>query len=108
MFGHSSLPVLLGERLSVGGVACAMTVVNRSIPIAHFQNEWQTGERMGARSIMGSFGGTIARVKIFRSRKSTCTETETLKILKQKGKKVPKGLCFCVTTFRLCFQPFCF
>ena len=25
--------------------------------IAHFQKEWQTGARVGGRSIMGSFGG---------------------------------------------------
>ena len=52
--------------------------------IGHFQKEWQTGAKMGTRSIMGSFGGTVARAKISRSRKSTWTETETLKILKQK------------------------
>ena len=28
--------------------------------IAHFQKEWQTGARMGSRSIMGSFGGAFA------------------------------------------------
>ena len=33
--------------------------------IAHFQKEWQTGAKMGARSIMGSFGGAIARAKTF-------------------------------------------
>ena len=30
--------------------------------IASFQKEWQTGSRIGARSIMGSFGGTTAQV----------------------------------------------
>ena len=40
-------------------------------PIAHFQKEWQTGARMGARSIMGSFEGAVARAKSSRSRKST-------------------------------------
>ena len=34
---------------------------------AHFQKERQTAARMGAHSIIGSFG---ARAKIFRSRKS--------------------------------------
>ena len=52
--------------------------------LAHFQKEWQTGASMGALSIMGSFGGAVARAKISRSRKSTWTETETLKIMKQK------------------------
>ena len=33
--------------------------------IAHFQKEWQTGTRMGSRSIMGSFGGAFARAKTF-------------------------------------------
>ena len=32
---------------------------NHSYLRAHFQNEFQTGARMGARSIMGSFGGTV-------------------------------------------------
>ena len=32
---------------------------------AHFQKEWQTGARMGSRSIMGSFGGAFARAKTF-------------------------------------------
>ena len=35
------------------------------IAIAHFQKEWQTVERMGARSIMGSFGATIVRALRF-------------------------------------------
>ena len=39
--------------------------------IAHFQKEWQTRARAGARSIMGSFGGAVARAKISRSHKST-------------------------------------
>ena len=30
-------------------------------PIAHFQKEWWTGARMGACSVMGLFGDTIAR-----------------------------------------------
>ena len=33
--------------------------------IAHFQKEWQTGARMGSRSIMGSFGGAFARADFF-------------------------------------------
>ena len=33
--------------------------------IAYFKKEWQTGARMGARSIMGSFGGIIVCTKIF-------------------------------------------
>ena len=53
-------------KMSAGVVACSRQLLG----IAHFQKEWQTGERMGARSIMGSFGGTIARAKIFRSHKS--------------------------------------
>ena len=40
-------------------------------PIAHFQKGWQTGTRVGARSIMGSFGGTIMRAKIFLSTQSS-------------------------------------
>ena len=46
---------LLGtnSNLQVGGekVACFLG-------IAHFQKEWKPGTRMGARWIMGSFGGT--------------------------------------------------
>ena len=49
--------------------SCACTCV--ASEIAHFQKEWQTGARIGARSIMGSFGGAVARAKISRSRKST-------------------------------------
>ena len=33
--------------------------------MAHFQKEWQTGARVGSRSIMGSFGGAFARAKTF-------------------------------------------
>ena len=37
------------------------------ITIAHFQKKWQTGAKMGARSIMESFGGAILRVlRLFR------------------------------------------
>ena len=30
---------------------------NIELAIAHFQNEWKPRTRMGARSVMGSFGG---------------------------------------------------
>ena len=33
--------------------------------IAYFQKEWHTRARMGARLIMGSFGGIIVCIKIF-------------------------------------------
>ena len=58
---------------------------------------------MGARLIMGSFGGAVARAKISRLRKSTWTETETLKILKQKGKKSAKKFLFLCTSFLAMF-----
>ena len=38
---------------------------NAYCTIAHFQKEWPTGARMAVRSIVGSFGGTIARAKNF-------------------------------------------
>lgn len=34
-------------------------------PIAHFQKECQNGARMGAHSILGLLGGTIACAKLF-------------------------------------------
>ena len=64
--------------------------------IAHFQKEWQTGAKMGARSIMGSFGGAIARAKAFsltqvkfqfnnEQKFKYCVTLKGIKILKQKG-----------------------
>ena len=40
-------------------------VMSCEISIAHIHKERQTGTRVGARSIMGSFGGTVPRAKIF-------------------------------------------
>ena len=77
--------------------------------IAHFQKEWQTGAKMGARSIMGSFGGAIARAKTFsltqvkfqfnnEQKFKYCVTLKRMKILKQKGfkKPVPKS-CYTKT-----------
>ena len=64
--------------------------------IAHFQKEWQTGAKMGARSIMGSFGGEIARAKSFsltqvkfqfnnEQKFKYSVKLKRMKILRQKG-----------------------
>ena len=67
-----------------------------SCNIVHFQKEWQTGVRMGSRSIMGSFGGAFARAKTFsltqvkfqfnNEQKFKYSMTpKRMKMLKQKG-----------------------
>ena len=62
--------------------------------IAHFQKVWQTGERIGSRSIMGSFGGALARAKTFsltqvsfntEQKFKYCMTLKRMKMRKQKG-----------------------
>ena len=78
-------PLFLDSRLCVAALKSLILTDRYAIctwsAIAHFQKEWQTGARMG------SFGSAVARAKTSRLRKSTWTETESWKILKQKGKK---------------------
>ena len=64
--------------------------------MAHFQKEWQTGAKMGTRSIMGSFGGAIARAKTFSLTQAKfqfnneqkfkyCVTLKRMEILKRKS-----------------------
>ena len=66
------------------------------VSIAQFQKEWQTGARMGSRSIMGSFGGAFVHTKTFSLMQVTfqfnneqnfkyCMTLKRMKMLKQKG-----------------------
>ena len=53
-----------------GPLKTTMDVIDAAkvwLPIrtTNLRKEWQTGARMGACSIVGSFGGTIERTKIF-------------------------------------------
>ena len=50
-------------HLGAWSQATEVYIINKCI--AHFQKEWQTGARMGSRSIMGSFGGAFASAKTF-------------------------------------------
>ena len=83
--------------------------------IAHFQKEWQTWAKMSVRSIMGSFGGAIARAKTFSltqikfqfnngQKFKYCLTLKRMKILKQCRKVVRQKH----KPFGTLFLPFCF
>ena len=70
--------------------------MSSQIAIAHFQKEWQTGARMGSRSLMGSFGGAFAHTKTFsltqvkfqfnnEQKFKYCMTLKRMKMLKQEG-----------------------
>ena len=73
-----------------------MKIQRRQETIAHFQKEWQTGARMGSRSIVESFGGAFACAKTFsltqvkfqfnnEQKFKYCMTLRRMKMLTQKG-----------------------